>query len=332
MTTRFALKCAKESAGTIPLPNICIGTWAWGDNATWKNASADARQLLNGAWETMQKQGLNFLDTAEIYGNGESERIIKQLRDGSPDEFKQKLVTASKYIPIPLPPTKLFMPYGVVNSCRKSLERMGLESMDLYQIHGPIHFLNSIDSVAGGLAKCVELGLTRAVGVSNYSKDEMIRMDDALKTRGLRLASNQVEFSLLRTLPETGGLLEECKKRGILLMAYSPLAMGRLTGKYSAENPLPSGRKFSNYPIEQISPLLDILRKVAAAHDVKPSAVALKWVIQKGAIPLGGVKNATQAEENARAASEDWLLSDDEVTELEKHSVVGTTNWMWQHG
>lgn len=224
MATRFALKCAKESAGTIPLPNICIGTWAWGDNMTWSNAGPEARALLDGAWETMQKRGLYFVDTAEAYGRGESERIIRQLRDGNSDAaFKQQLVIASKYLPLPWPPTKIYMPSGLVNSCRQSLERLGSESMDLYQIHGPVHFLNSIDSMAGALAQCVELGLTRAVGVSNYSKDEMIKMDEALKTRGLRLASNQVEFSLLRTLPEKSGLLEECKKRGIVLMAYSPL-------------------------------------------------------------------------------------------------------------
>lgn len=223
MATRFALRAAKDGADSIPLPNICIGTWAWGDSMTWNNATEDARKKLDGAWQTIQEHDLNFIDTAEVYGRGESERIIKQLRDGTPDQFKQKLVIASKYLPIPVPPTKLWMPSGMVNSCRGSLQRLGLESMDLYQIHGPVHFLNSIDSMAGGLAKCVDLGLTRAVGVSNYSKDEMIKMDEALKKRGLRLASNQVEFSLLRTLPEKSGLLEECKKRGILLMAYSPL-------------------------------------------------------------------------------------------------------------
>ncbi|KAI1848107.1 hypothetical protein JX265_005896 [Neoarthrinium moseri] len=332
MATRFALKCAKASADTIVLPNICIGTWAWGDSTTWNNASSSAREQLDGAWASMQNHGLTFVDTAEVYGRGESERIIGSLRGSSPEDYKTKLIIASKYLPIPFPPWKLFMPSGVVKSCQQSLERLGLTQMDLYQIHGPVHFLNSIDSIAGGLAKCVELGLTRAVGVSNYSRDEMIQMDEALKKRGLRLASNQVEFSLLRTLPEKGGLLEECKSRGIVMMAYSPLGMGRLTGKYTAENPPPSARRFSNYPMEQLSPLLDVLHKVAATHGVKPSAVALKWVIQKGAIPLGGVKNATQADENARAASEDWLLSEEEMNELEKHSIVGKTSWVWQHG
>lgn len=335
MATRFALKCATESAGTIPLPNLCIGTWAWGDSRTWKNASKDAVADLEGAWTCMSDSNLFFVDTAEVYGQGESERIIGKLRQDSKltkDEFKAKLVIASKFLPIPWPPTRLLLPGGMVTYCKASLERLGLEKMDLYQIHGPTHFANSIDAMAGGLAKCVELGLTRSVGVSNYSKDEMIKIDEALKKRGLRLASNQVEFSLLRTLPEKSGLLEECKKRGIVLMAYSPLGMGRLTGKYSKENPPPSGRRFGNFPMEKLAPLLDTLRKVGDAHDVKPSAVALKWVIQKGAIPLGGVKNAKQAEENAKAASDEWLLSQNEMEELDKHAQVGTTSMMWQHG
>lgn len=137
---------------------------------------------------------------------------------------------------------------------------------------------------------------------------------------------------LLRTLPEKSGLLEECKKRDILLMAYSPLGMGRLTGKYGKENPPPSNRKFGNYPMEKLAPLLDALSKIAKAHDIKSSAVALKWVIQKGAIPLGGVKNSKQAEENAEAASDEWVLSESEMEELDRHSQVGTTSIMWQHG
>lgn len=340
-TARFVLNCAKESAGTIPLPNLCIGTWSWGDSGTWNNATPAARENLNGAWTEMRKQGLNFLDTAEVYGRGESERIIGQLRQKSAEEqdFANRLVLATKFLPLPWPPTRLFVGKSVPDACRESLKRLGVEQVDLYQIHGPVHVFNSIDAVAGGLAKCVELGLTKAVGVSNYSRDEMIQMDESLKKRGLRLASNQVEFSLLRTLPATataatGGvsLLDECKKRGVVLMAYSPLGMGRLSGKYSAENPPPSGRRFSNYPMTQLSPLLAVLHRVAAAHGVKCSAVALKWVIQKGAIPLGGVKSAAQVEENARAAGDEWTLTEAEMRELEEHAILGKTNIMWQHG
>lgn len=335
MATRFALKCAKESAGTIPLPNLCIGTWAWGDARTWQNASKDAEADLHGAWTCMSESDLFFVDTAEVYGQGESERIISRLRQDpklTTDAFRARLVVASKFLPIPWPPSRLLLPDGMVKPCRASLERLGLGQMDLYQIHGPVHFANSIDAMAGALARCVELGLTRSVGVSNYSRDEMVKIDEALRRRGLRLASNQVEFSLLRTLPEKSGLLDECRRRGIVLMAYSPLGMGRLTGKYSKENPPPSSRRFGNFPMEKLAPLLDTLRKVGEAHDVKPSAVALKWVIQKGGIPLGGVKNAKQAEENAKAASDEWALSQGEMEELDKHAQVGTTSMMWQHG
>lgn len=332
-TPRFALKCAKESAGTIALPPLCIGTWAWGDKGTWNNASASALQDLEGAWASLRRHDLFFLDTAEVYGGGESERIIAKLRrhDNNP-AFAARLVVASKFLPLPWPPSRLFPTTALPSFCKASLARLGMDSMDLYQIHGPIH-ANSIETMAAGLARCVELGLTRAVGVSNYSAHEMVRMDDALRARGLRLASNQVEFSLLRTLPaRPGGLLDECKKRGIVLMAYSPLGMGRLTGKYSRENPPPSGRRFANFPMDKLMPLLETLRDVARRHDVTCSAVALKWVIQKGAIPLGGVKNAKQADENARAASEEWSLTKTDMQELEAHALEGSTNRLWQHG
>ncbi|PSS00854.1 NADP-dependent oxidoreductase domain-containing protein [Coniella lustricola] len=330
MTTRFALRCASESAGTIPIPNLCIGTWAWGDSSTWDNASAAAVANLDDAWRTLAKHNLYFIDTAEVYGRGESERIIARLRGNpaltsSPTSseagagFNSKLVIASKYLPIPWPITRLLRPTTAM--------------LDLYQIHGPIHFANSIESMAAGLAKCVEEGLTRAVGVSNYSRDEMVRMDDALRAKGYRLASNQVEFSLLRSRPATtDGLLEECRKRGIVLLAYSPLGMGRLTGKYSRSNPPPSGRRFGNVGFEELAKLVDVMKEVAGRHGVSVSAVALKWVMQMGAVPLGGVKNAKQAEENARAASDEWTLTDEEMEELSKFAQEGTKSWVWQHG
>lgn len=342
MASRFALACAKEANGSIPVPSLCIGTWAWGDSWTWKNASPTAIKDLEGAWQAIAAANLFFLDTAEVYGQGESERIIARLRansdllkdNKSTPSFNSNLVIASKFLPIPWPPTRVLAPArGMEAACRGSLARLGgASSMDLYQIHGPVHFANSIDSMAGGLARCVEKGLTRAVGVSNYSRDEMARMDDALRRRGLRLATNQVEFSLLRTLPEKSGLLEECRKRGVVLMAYSPLGMGRLTGKYGGDNPVPAGRRFGNFPMEKLEPLLEVVRKVAGAQGVSCSAVALKWVIQKGAIPLGGVKNARQAEENARAASEEWALTEEEMKELDGVALEGTTSLMWQHG
>lgn len=150
-------------------------------------------------------------------------------------------------------------------------------------------------------------------------------MYDILQSHGVQLASNQVEYSLLRTLPEDSGLFAAMKERGIALLACaspsflaqldhdisltahtdSPLGQGRLTGKYSAANPPPSGRRFSNMPMQELEPLLETMRTTAAKHDVPVSAVALNWVICKGAIPLGGAKNREQAEQ-VRTGFKGW--------------------------
>lgn len=120
----------------------------------------------------------------------------------------------------------------------------------------------------------MKLGLVKTVGVSNYSVDELVRMHTVLAKHGIPLASNQVEFSLLRRHPETSGLIAKCHELGIAVLAYSPLGMGRLSGKYSADNPPPSSRKFSNYPMKELVPLLAAIEKISKAHD-KPMTAGM---------------------------------------------------------
>lgn len=124
--------------------------------------------------------------------------------------------------------------------------------------------------------------LLQTVGVSNFSQSELIKISDVLASHGVKLASNQVELNLLRQSPLKNGLMEEMNKRGVVCLAYSPLAQGRLTGKYSAENPPPKGRKFSNIPMETIDPLVEEMKRIAEARGVSVSAIALNWVLSKG--------------------------------------------------
>lgn len=201
--------------------------------------------------------------------------------------------------------------------------------MDLYQVHSAWTMFYSIEKVADGLARCVKAGLTKAVGVSNYSKEQMVQMHSALKKHGVPLASNQIEFSLVRRLPETSGLLQACHELDIVPLAYSPLAQGRLTGKYSAVNPVPKGRHFGDYPMEQLVPLLSVMGRIAEAHGVDCSAVALNYVLCKGCIPLSGAKNAEQAGQNVKALG--WRLSQQEMAQLEEHTLSGKLS-VWQHG
>ncbi|CAF0841945.1 unnamed protein product [Adineta ricciae] len=312
-------------ADRILVSPLVLGTWAWGDTRVWS-----WNEELNGkakeAFDVSISKGINTFDTAEIYGHGESERCIARYKS---TENAEDIVIATKFLPYPY---RLAYPSSLLNALRASLERLQVQCVDLYQIHGPIH-LRSIQVLADALAEAVKLGLTKTVGVSNYSTDEMIKMYDCLQKHGIQLASNQIEYSLLRRLPETSGHIAECHKRGIAVLGYSPLAMGRLTGKYSKSNPVPSGRMFSDVNMDELEPLLETMRRIADKHHVSVSSVALNYVICKGVIPLGGARDGKQAEQNAGALG--WRLTNDEITELEAHPITprsGFWNRFWQHG
>jgi len=173
------------------------------------------------------------------------------------------------------------------------------------------------------LADAVRLGLTRAVGVSNYSLSQMQEAQRVLADRGVPLASNQVEYSLICRAPERNGLLSRCQELGITLIAYSPLGMGLLTGKYTVDHPPPNARgwRFPRERLLQVQPLQGLLREIGQRYGKTPAQVALNWVMCKGALPIPGAKNARQAQENAGAMG--WQLTPDEVQALDQAS----PNW-----
>ena len=315
---------------TIPL--MGVGTWAWGDKSTWGMGGYDTDldyDTITEAWRTSIDSGVGFFDTAEVYGKGESERIIGRLRSDDPERAARAII-ASKFMP---QPWKLNVKHSLVAAARASVERLGVETIDLYQIHGPIS-LRGHAALAEALAAAHAEGLVRAVGVSNYSVRETRAMDEQLRKCDLRLASNQIEFSLLRTSPETSGLLATCAELGVVPLAYSPIGQGRLTGKYSAANPPPGKRNFSSHPMEKIDEIVAVQRRIGEAHDGKtPSQVALNWIIAKGAVPIPGAKNGSQAADNAGAVG--WSLTADEVAELDAVALSGLrgiSHRIWQHG
>ena len=145
----------------------------------------------------------------------------------------------------------------------------------------------------------------------------MLRAYSALAQQGIPLASNQLPYSLLNREAEKNGVLARCKELGIRFIAYSPLAQGLLTGKYSADNP-PPGVRGSSYAelLKKLPPVIKTLQEVAQTHGKTVSQVALNWVICKGALPIPGAKNAKQATDNAGGAG--WHMSDDEVAKLDE--------------
>jgi aryl-alcohol dehydrogenase-like predicted oxidoreductase len=159
-------------------------------------------------------------------------------------------------------------------------------------------------------------------------------MAKELRARGMQLATNQVEFSLLRRSPETSGLLAACAELGVLPIAYSPIGQGRLTGKYSESRPPPGKRNQSNHPMAIVDGVVAELRRIGDKYGGKtPSQVALNWIIAKGAVPIPGAKNRHQAEENAGALG--WHIDDDDLARLDRVALSGVRSLqgrIWQHG
>ena len=178
----------------------------------------------------------------------------------------------------------------------------------------------SVDTMMDGMAICVEKGWTRTVGISNFNATQMMTAYSALARHNIPLASNQVHYSLLRRTVEKNGLLARCKELGVRLIAYSPLEMGMLTGKYTPENP-PVGARGAQYAsmLKKLPPLLKLMTSIGQDHGGKSnSQVALNWTICKGTLPIPGAKNERQALQNAGALG--WRLTDEEVAQLDEMS------------
>jgi aryl-alcohol dehydrogenase-like predicted oxidoreductase len=230
-------------------------------------------------------------------------------------ETDQPVLIATKFLPFPWRLGK----NSLVRALKGSLARLGVESVDLYQIHSPTPLM-SVDTMMEGLAECVKRGLTRTVGVSNFSQSQMVAAYSALARHSIPLASNQVHYSLLTRTVEKNGTLARCKELGIRLIAYSPIEMGLLAGKYSVDTPPPGarGRMYTGL-LPKIGPLLKLMTEIGQDRGGKSNVqVALNWVICKGALPIPGAKNADQAQENAGTLG--WRLTDEEFARLDEIS------------
>lgn len=296
----------------LSISPLGIGTWAWGDTLFWqygKGGFSDGD--IEAAFQSALAHGINLFDTAEIYGRGRSEQLLGQAarRTGWP------VLIASKFFPWPWRQGKR----QFMAALQASLQRLGLNSLDLYQIHWPSPLVE-VETWMDAMADAVEAGLIKAVGVSNYSVAQTQRAHTALARRGVPLASNQIEYSLWQRKPESSGLLEVCRQLDVTVIAYSPLAQGLLTGKYTPDAPPPGvrGKRYAR-ALGKIQPLTRLLAEIGMAHGDKTAAqVALNWAICKGTVPIPGAKNARQAADNAGALG--WRLDPAEVQLLDREA------------
>ncbi|HEU4742921.1 MAG TPA: aldo/keto reductase [Meiothermus sp.] len=295
--------------GLPPIPPLGIGTWQWGDTWVWGYGKGYQESDIQAAFRVSLEHGVRLVDTAEVYGLSRAERMLGKFLKNVPE----KPLVVSKFFPLPWRLSRKFL----IRALKSSLKRLQLEQLDLYLQHWPWPPL-PVEAWAESLAEAYELGLTRAVGVSNFNPEQLERSLAVLSKHNVPLAANQVEYHLLERTPEKTGLKALMEREGIVLMAYSPLAMGWLTGKYSLEHPPQGGYRdrYKNRP--QISALLEVLKQIAASKNATPAQIALRWCIERGALPIPGAKNAQQAAANAGALA--FTLSAEEVARLDQVS------------
>jgi len=288
-----------------------IGTWAWGDRLIWGYGNGYSLEDVRQAFDASLEAGIRLFDTAEVYGQGKSEQLLGEFIQAS----GKNVLVATKFMPFPWRLGK----GTLLRSLRASLKRLNLPQADLYQMHQPLPPIK-VETWMAAMTEAVQMGLTREVGVSNYDRGWMQRSYDALAREGIHLASNQLEYSLVNRTVEKNGLLKHCIDLGVKLIAYSPLGMGLLTGKYTVDNPPRGVRgRYNAGRLAQMEPLMKLMKHIGSDHAGKtPAQVAINWTICKGALPIPGAKTPTQAEQNAGAMG--WRLTDDEVAALDEAS------------
>jgi aryl-alcohol dehydrogenase-like predicted oxidoreductase len=293
--------------GGARMSAVGLGTWQFGSRE-WGYGSAYARGEAVSIVHRALDLGVSLIDTAEIYAFGESERIVGEAIKGRRDS----VFLATKLFPIGLP-------VQVASKARASARRLGVDRIDLYQQHWPSPMFPP-GATMPRMRMLVEKGLVSHVGVSNHS---LPQWQAAEKAFGGSVLSNQVQFSLLNRAPERD-LLPWASANGRVVIAYSPLAQGLLSGKYLDASPRNFRRlnpAFSSSSRARLQPLIAVLAEVASQHGATAAQVALAWLIRKpNVVVIPGASSVRQMEENAAAADID--LSDQEDARLSASAPV----------
>lgn len=307
------------NVGPLSVSPMGLGTWAWGNKFLWgydETMDGELQSVFNLAVST----GVNLFDTADSYGtgrlNGRSELLLGNfIRDfPGPERLRRNINIATKFAAYPWRLTSR----QLVLACKASLKRLQSEQLAIGQLHWSTANYAPLQEQAlwNGLTAMYKEGLVKAVGVSNYGPKQLERVHGYLQKRGVPLSSAQVQFSLLSNGPEQMEVKALCQNLGIKMIAYSPLGLGMLTGKYSCTS-LPKGPRgvLFRQILPGLEPLVQSLKIIAQRRGKTASQVAINWCICKGTIPIPGVKNLRQAEENLGALG--WRLSSGDVLELD---------------
>ena len=260
--------------------------------------------------------GINWFDTAELYGNGVSERSLAAALKAA-GRRNGEVVVATKWWPL------LRTANNIPRTIGDRIRHLDGYDIDLYMVHQPVSF-SSPEAEMNAMADLAAAGRIRSVGVSNFDPKRMRRAHKALQSRGLKLAVNQVRYSLLSREIETNGVLETARELGVTIIAYTPLASGLLSGRYHRNPELLQRKSFMRRALlqrqlEVTRPLVNALEEVGDRHHATPAQVALNWVITNQGdivVTIPGATKVQQAQESAGAMA--FRLSADELARLDE--------------
>jgi len=266
--------------------------------------------------------GINWFDTAEIYGGGESEKALSKALKAA-GKKPGEVIVATKWWPM------FRFASNISKTINNRINLLDPYPVDLYQVHQPWSFSGENREMEK-MAELVSRKLIKAVGVSNFPAQKMENSWEALQKFGIPLATNQVRYNLLHRKIESNGVMDRAKKLGISIIAYSPLAQGLVTGKFHDNPQLLRNIGFRKYSpqfksegLEKSRPVITLLKKLALKYNVTAAQVALNWIIQYNGdmvVAIPGATKESHVKENLGALS--FRISDEDMVSLDYVSSI----------
>lgn len=320
MTTGATIKKRRLGQTEIEVTPIGLGgnKFSGGKGMTGVMYPEISQEQVNAIVKAALDGGINWFDTAELYGGGHSEQALATALEvaGRRDD---EVIVATKWSPF-------FRAAGnIPRTIEKRRHLLKEYTIDLYMVHMPLG-LSSREAEMDAMANLAEAGKIRSVGVSNFDAEQMRRAHAALERRGLPLAANQVQYNLLKRTIETNGVLDAAKELGVTIIAWGPLASGVLTGKFHKTperlRQVPIARRIRlRRNLERSRPLIRALQEMAARYRVTPAQIALNWLVNfqgEMVVAIPGASKAQHAEQSA--SSMKFRLADEEMARLDELS------------
>ncbi|MFV5509622.1 aldo/keto reductase [Acinetobacter sp. 197] len=294
------------------LPKVALGTWSWGTgfaggDTVFGNHLSDS-QMAEIFSKAMQ-QGLNLWDTAPVYGMGSSETALGKL---IPQYPREDIIISTKFTPQIADEQSAEPVTAMLNA---SLERLGVQDIDIYWIHNPA----DVERWTPGLIPLLQSGKVKQVGVSNHSLKQISRVNEILKPAGFSVSAVQNHYSMLYRSSEEAGILDYCHQNNMTFFAYMVLEQGALSGRYDSQHPMPAGSDRAetyNNVLPQLEKLTAAIKEMGDQKNASVAQIAIAWAIAKGTLPIIGVTKVDHVTDAARAA--EIQLSADEMVTLEE--------------